>query len=131
MTQQWGIPNAGQGERPVFPRRTEHAKILWLAQAQTVAEGRLSLFLCDDCCGPAEYYGVEDHIWKRASEGCELGIRAMLCLRCLSNRLGRGLKMSDFPDPESCRINNWIYCEDLERPPNDLNRFRIPESAEF
>jgi hypothetical protein len=105
-------PIRGGIKRMAKSKVTEHAKILWLAEAQTVTRGRLSCFACTDCLGPAEYYIVENHIWKRASEGCELGKRSMLCLRCLSKRLGRELKFSDFPE---CGINGWLCSDEAKR----------------
>lgn len=55
-------------------------------------------FCCRDCgvdtSALGEYYAVRDEVWLSV---CKTR-RGMLCLGCLSTRLGRPLVGSDFPD---------------------------------
>jgi len=69
-------------------------------------------FKCKDCkvnTGTiAEYYMVEDRVWKKA--GNEAG---MLCIGCLEDRLGRRLHTNDF---SKCPLNfdpSWIKSDRL------------------
>jgi hypothetical protein len=56
-------------------------------------------FRCIDCgvdtCETDDYYMVYDHVWHAAGMVGALD-DGMLCLDCLSRRLGRGLYLDDF-----------------------------------
>ena len=59
---------------------------------------------CADCgCkkGSAAYYMVRDEVWAQAGGG-----RSLLCLCCLSARLGRKLQRDDFNEAP---INEAIF----------------------
>jgi len=59
-------------------------------------------FDCIDCNVDTyetnEYYMVHDHLWATATGNS----KGMLCLDCLSSRLGRALRVEDFTN---CLLN--------------------------
>ncbi len=64
---------------------------------------RDSNWLCLDCSKDTfdEYYGVRNHLWRRAVDRSQR--HGMLCLSCLERRLSRFLRLEDFKPPVSER----------------------------
>jgi hypothetical protein len=65
---------------------------------------RDSNWLCMDCSKDTfdEYYGVHNHLWRRAVDRSQR--HGMLCLECLERRLGRVLQLEDFKPPVNQQI---------------------------
>ena len=67
---------------------------------------------CKDCgCFKYEalYYMVNDKVWEESN-----GLDSLLCLYCLSKRLGRKLTRSDFKDiPMNKPIFSILDCVDI------------------
>lgn len=65
---------------------------------------RHSNWLCLDCSKDTfdEYYGVRNHLWRRAVDRSQR--HGMLCLSCLEQRLGRPLVLEDFTVPNSEQV---------------------------
>lgn len=62
-------------------------------------------FGCRDCgIDPVYIYMIKHETWY----GLGLGSRDNLCIPCLSKRLGRPLKDSDFTDEQHCLWNRYI-----------------------
>jgi hypothetical protein len=86
---------------------------------------RDSNWLCLDCSKDTfdEYYGVHNHLWRRAVDRSQR--HGMLCLSCLERRLGRSLRFEDF---KSVPVNGRI-AQFLAQRPNSANAFAPAEEG--
>ncbi len=69
-----------------------------------------SHWLCLDCSKDTslsnEYYGVHNHLWRRAVDRSQR--HGMLCLLCLESRLGRSLRLQDFKLPVNQQVAQFL-----------------------
>jgi hypothetical protein len=90
-----------------------------------------SHWLCLDCSKDTsdEYYGVHDHLWRRAVDSSQR--HGMLCLLCLERRLGRALRFEDFKCvPVNGRIAQFLAQRPIsENPPGAADG--TEQGAEF
>lgn len=87
---------------------------------------RDSNWLCLDCSKDTfdEYYGVRNHLWRRAVDRSQR--HGMLCLSCLERRLGRFLRLEDFKPPVSEHVAKFL----AQRPTSDDPTFSIEGSGQ-
>lgn len=69
---------------------------------------RDSNWLCLDCSKDTfdEYYGIRNHLWRRAVDRSQR--HGMLCLSCLERRLGRFLRLEDFKPPVPEQVAKFL-----------------------
>jgi len=87
---------------------------------------RDSNWLCLDCSKDTfdEYYGVRNHLWRRAVDRSQR--HGMLCLSCLERRLGRYLRLEDFKRPVSEQVAKYV----AQRPTSGCSNFSLEGSEE-
>lgn len=72
-------------------------------------------FLCVDCLEDTlggEYYMVRNEVWAASGLGPNDG---MLCLNCLTQRIGRTLRSEDFTSPYPSRESWQAYLQGRAR----------------